>query len=271
LRKQQVILITGCSSGIGEATALYFAVRNWSVVATVRKPETEGEALKKAGVTVIKLDVNDPKSISNVVAKTVDQFGKIDALVNNAGYGLVGPLESVTNKQIEQQLQTNVLGLINMTKVVVPYMRAEGGGTIVNMSSMLGRMTLPFLSLYCASKWAVGGFSEGLAFELQPYNIRVRSIEPGTIKTRFFTAEQTPSHKQLGTYETRFKKVLEKINHTGQNGVSPDRVARIVWKSVHSKTGRLHYPVDPAAKFLIRLHRFTPPTMYRWIISRTLG
>lgn len=178
-------LITGSSTGIGRATAGHFAERGWNVAATMRAPGNAGELAERENVRVERLDVTDSGSIESAVADTVEVFGTIDVLVNNAGYGAFGPLEAAPMDGVRRQFDTNVIGLLETTKAVLPYMRAQGSGAIVNVSSVGGRVTLPLGSLYHGTKWAVEGISEALTFELAPIGIRVKIVEPGVIATDF--------------------------------------------------------------------------------------
>ncbi len=178
----KVVLITGCSGGIGRLTAKLFADRGWSVAATARRPEE----ISLDNVTALRLDVTDEASIASAVAATVDRFGTIDVLVNNAGYGLFGPLEGAGAGEFEAQIRTNLLGPVSVICHVLPVMRARRTGVIVNVSSLAGRVATPFMSGYSASKFAVEGFSESLRYELSLHGIRVKIVEPAHFKTGFF-------------------------------------------------------------------------------------
>jgi NADP-dependent 3-hydroxy acid dehydrogenase YdfG len=183
---EKVVLITGASSGIGKETAKLFQAKNWKVAATMRSPEKAEDLQKIVDLECLRLDVTDIESIKSAIAETLDKFGRIDAVVNNAGYGLIGPFEAATPEQIEKQFQTNVFGLMNVYREVLPYFREQRRGFIVNVASVGGRVTFPLYSLYHATKWAVEGFSESLQYELEQFNIRVKIIEPGPIKTDFY-------------------------------------------------------------------------------------
>ncbi|MCL2318378.1 MAG: SDR family oxidoreductase, partial [Methanomassiliicoccaceae archaeon] len=182
----KTVMITGSSSGIGKETARIFQKKGWNVIATMRDPNAEEELHTLENVKVVKCDVTDLDSISSAVKEGIAAFGKIDVLVNNAGYYAIGPFEAATHEQIEKQFDTNLLGVINMTKEVLPYLREQRSGTIVNVSSIAGMVTFPLHSLYNSTKWGVEGFSEALRYELRPFNIRVKIIEPGVIKTDFY-------------------------------------------------------------------------------------
>src|ERR1700749_4504114 len=182
---KKTVLITGASSGFGKAAVKLFHTINWNVIATMRSPEKETELSKLSNVLISKLDVTDKQSIQNAVNEGIDKFGKIDVLVNNAGYGAMGALEASTEEQVKQQFDVNLFGLIEVTKAVLPGMRQQRSGTIINVSSVGGRVTFPFSSLYHASKFAVEGLTESLQYELNPLGIRLKIVEPGGYKTDF--------------------------------------------------------------------------------------
>src|SRR5438128_7716934 len=182
----QVVLITGASSGIGNETAKLFQSKNWKVAATMRTPEKAEDLKRIVDIECIRLDVTDVDSVKAAIAETLEKFGRIDAVVNNAGLAVVGPFEAATPEQIDQQFQTNVFGVMNVCREILPYFREQKRGIIVNVASMGGRLTFPLYSLYHASKWALEGFSEALQFEIKEFGIKVKIIEPGPIKTDFY-------------------------------------------------------------------------------------
>src|ERR1700734_2585445 len=181
----KTILITGASSGIGRATAVYFAERGWNVAATMREPVKADSVLQHPQISILALDVTNADSIAQAIAATLTRYKKIDVLLNNAGYGLFGPIEAIDGQQIQQQFATNLFGLIGVTQQILPVMRGSGEGLILNVSSIIGRMALPYASSYIATKFAVEGLSESMRYELEPFNIRVKMIEPGSINTEF--------------------------------------------------------------------------------------
>lgn len=186
----KVVLITGASSGIGLHTARLFQAKNWKVAATMRSPDKADDLKKIVDIECFRLDVTDIESIKSAISATLYKFGRIDVVVNNAGYGLIGPFEAATPEQVERQFQTNVFGLMNVCREILPYFREQKRGHIVNIASVAGRITFPAYSLYHATKWAVEGFSESLQYELEQFNIRVKIIEPGPIKTDFYGRSQ---------------------------------------------------------------------------------
>src|SRR5579859_3329900 len=180
----QTVFITGASTGLGRAAAILFARKGWNVFATMRTPEKETELAKVEGVTLLRLDVTKPDQIAGA-ARTALAAGPVDVLFNNAGYGLVGPFESNSDTQLTDQIDTNLLGVLRITQAFVPAMRERGQGAILTTTSIGGLVTFPFNSVYHATKWALEGWSESLAFELSPFGIRVKTVAPGSIATDF--------------------------------------------------------------------------------------
>ncbi len=249
----KTVLITGASTGIGKAAAELFFARGWNVVATMRTPKSDRD---DGRWLVTRLDVTDPSSITAAFKLAQDRFGQIDVLVNNAGYGLVGTLESMDDAQIEKQFETNVFGLMRMCRAIVPQFRERGEGTLINIASMGGRLTFPFYSIYHASKWAVDGFTESLAFELEPLGIRVRLVEPGAIKTDFYERSQTFVHnRDLTAYNNIVDGGIRRMNKAGAKGAPASAVAETIWKAATDRGARLRYVVGSDAKSLLGLRR----------------
>ena len=184
---KQTVLITGTSSGIGKATAKFFHNKGWNVVATMRSPEKEEELHSLENVLVLRLDVTDTDSIGKSVNQAIEKFGKIDVVVNNAGYAVAGVFESASKESIDRQFAVNVTGLIDVTQAVLPHFRKNRSGVFVNISSMGGKVTFPLLPLYHATKFAVEGFSESLSYELAPFGVKLKIVEPGGVSTDFGT------------------------------------------------------------------------------------
>ena len=198
----RVVLITGASSGIGKETAKLFQTKDWKVAATMRDPESADDLRNIVDLECIRLDVTDTGSVRSAIAETLEKFGRIDVVVNNAGYAAVGPFEAATPEQIERQFQTNVFGLMNVCREILPYFREQKRGYIVNIASIGGRTAFPLYSLYNSTKWAVEGFSESLQYELEQFNIRVKLIEPGPIKTDFYSrSEEVMKKDGLTAYD----------------------------------------------------------------------
>lgn len=253
----QTILITGSSSGLGRATAKLFHARGWNVVATMRAPEDESELAHLDNVLVRRLDVTDPSSIADAVDAGLTRFGRIDAVVNNAGYGAYGPLEATSTDKIRRQFDVNVLGLLDTTKALLPHFRANRGGTIVNISSMGGRLTFPLGTLYHGTKFAVEGLSEALHYELAAFGVRVKIVEPGGIRTDFGGRSFDFSHDPaLTEYQPLVDAVLDGLGSTmAEQGSEPEQIAETVFDAVTDGTATLRYVAGPDAVELLTARR----------------
>ena len=241
----KVILITGASSGIGKETAKLFQTKNWSVAATMRDPEKAEDLQRIADVETFRLDVTDTDSVKKAIADVLEKFGRIDAVLNNAGYAVVGAFEAASPEQIERQFQTNVFGLMNVTREILPIFRAEKRGVIVNVASVGGRMTFPLYSLYNSTKWAVEGFSESLQYELEQFNIRVKIIEPGPIKTDFYDRSAEVSEKEgLHAYDWFIDRALPNMKKAGETAPDGRVVAETIWEAVTDGSRKLRYGVN---------------------------
>jgi len=252
----KTILITGTSSGLGRATARFFQSKGWNVVATMRSPERERELTGLDRTLVTRLDVQDRPSIEAAVAAGIAKFGRIDALVNNAGYGAYGPLEATPLEKIERQFDVNVLGLLATTRAVLPHFRANRGGTIVNISSIGGRMAFPLGALYHGTKFAVEGLSESLYYELSAIGVRVKLIEPGMIKTDFggrsFDFSNDP---QLLEYQPLVEELTGVLGPMMEKGSVPQSIAEVVYAAVTDGTDRLRYEAGPDAAQILANRR----------------
>jgi NAD(P)-dependent dehydrogenase (short-subunit alcohol dehydrogenase family) len=265
------VLITGASSGIGLATVQYFQSQGWQVAATLRNPAAFGELNALPNVQCFQLDVLNPTTIAAAVENTIAVFGGIDVLINNAGYGTTGPFEAATPEQIHNQFDTNVFGLMRVTRAVLPHFRAKRRGIIINISSMGGRITFPLYSLYHSTKWAVEGFSESLHYELKPFNIKVKLIEPGAIKTDFYQRSQVVFQApELTAYQDYQQRVLNKIQTISKNAPGPELVAKIIFRAATDQRDHLRYSVGQEAPLLLFLRRLIPDAWFFAIIRRSL-
>lgn len=181
----QTVLITGTSSGFGEAATRYFAEHGWNVIATMRDTSKGINFSGIENVEVLKLDVQDVGSIQAAIDQGISRFGRIDVVINNAGYGILGAAEELTDEQIDHQIATNLTGSIQVARAAIPHLREQGGGRIIQISTMGGQATFPGATLYHASKWGIEGFMESLRYELAPFNIGVTIVEPGSTGTNF--------------------------------------------------------------------------------------
>lgn len=267
----KTILITGSSSGIGKTIAAYFQAMGWNVAATMRNPENETELTELGNIRCIRLDVTNEESIRFAIEETITAFGGIDVIVNNAGYGTIGPFEAASTKQIQQQFDTNVFGLMNVTRAILPYFRNRRNGVIINVAATAGRMTYPLYTLYHGTKWAVEGFSESLQYELRPFNIRVKIVEPGSIKTDFWgRSQEVITRKDLDAYEEYVNTVVPNMQKFGANAPEPDVVAAAVYKAATDNSWRLRYQAGNGAAFFMLLRRLLPTRWFNATVRRVV-
>jgi NAD(P)-dependent dehydrogenase (short-subunit alcohol dehydrogenase family) len=252
----KTILITGASTGLGKATAMYFAERGWNVAATMRSPEKETELINHNNVFVTRMDVQQPETIHRAVNEVIERFGQINVLMNNAGYGAVGIFEAATEQQIHNQFDVNVFGLMRVTQAVLPHFRANRNGLIINISSQGGRITFPLTSLYHATKFAVEGFSESLSYELASQNIRVKLIEPGIVNTPWYSSAVRLNHEALSDYNSftnLFNKQFEKfVQNNAHLQATPEVVAETIYKAAMDESDQLRYPAGKDAEEILK-------------------
>lgn len=264
---ENVVLVTGSSTGIGLETVKLFQSKNWKVAATMRKPEDHTELQRIADVETFRLDVTDPDSVKTAFEAAIAKFGRIDVVVNNAGYGLLGAFEAATPDQVGQQFDTNVFGVMNVCREAIPYFREQKRGTIINVTSMAGRTSFPYSSLYNASKFAVEGFTESLIYELEPFNIRVKLIEPGPIKTDFYSrSQQITKQEGLTVYDRAVERFMDFMNKGGTDAPDGSIVAEAIYDAATDGSGKLRYPVN--TKGLLFLRSALPFSMYRYITKK---
>ena len=254
----KTILITGTSSGIGRATALYFAEKGWNVAATMRDPRKADPVLKHPQISLFALDVTNADSIAQAIADTLNRYKKIDVLLNNAGYGLFGPIEAISDQQIQQQFATNLFGLIGVTQQILPFMRTAGEGLIINVSSIIGRMALPYASSYIATKFAVEGLSESMRYELDPFHIRVKMVEPGSISTEF--SKRSMQMAVSDPYRVSMNKFLGVFTKANSAGAKPEEVAKVIYRAANDSSNRLRYLAKPGPLF--QMNRILPDALW---------
>lgn len=236
---KKTIFITGASSGLGKAAAKLFQQNGWNVIATMRQPENETELTALENVKVMKLDVTN----SALITETINQIlstENVDVVLNNAGYGLIGPLESFTEQQIANQIYTNLFGVIHVTKAFVPYFRERKSGTFINITSTFGLLGYPTCSIYNASKFAVDGFSEGLAYELAQFGIKVKVVAPGGMQTDF--AGRSLQGGLHEAYQGLIAKVSEGYSEEQiANYTKAETVAQIIYDAATDEKNQLRY------------------------------
>lgn len=253
---KKVIFITGASSGLGKATSLFFAQQGWNVIATMRNPEKETELKNLPNVLVTRLDVADKASIKTAITEGIEKFGHIDALLNNAGYGQQGLFEAVSPEKIRAQFEVNVFGLMDVTHAILPHFRTRKQGTIVNVTSGVGRVTVPLVSIYAASKFAIEGFSESLSYELESQNIKVKIIEPGYVATSFYERATSdfafdPELKDYAAFQEDMNSLFSSFEN--ENTASPADVAKTIYGAVTDESHTLRYIAGPDLEPLIAL------------------
>jgi len=249
---KKTIFITGASSGIGQATAQLFQEKGWNVVATMRNPENATELAALDHVLVTRLDVLDVASIETAVQEGIRKFGKIDVLVNNAGYGAYGPLESFPRERVVRQFNTNVIGLLDVTRALLPHFRKNKSGVIVNISSIGGKVSFPLGALYHGTKFAVEGISESLSYEVEQFGGRVKIIEPGAIATDFGGRSFDLSNDEtLTEYQPIVKATLSAMGVLFANPSAARVVAGVIYEAATDDTTRLRYTAGEDAKVII--------------------
>ncbi|HTD39281.1 MAG TPA: SDR family oxidoreductase [Mucilaginibacter sp.] len=248
----KTILITGASSGIGRETAKLFQSQGWNVIATMRNPAGETELNILENTFVTKLDVTDLASIDHAVNEGIAKFGRIDVLVNNAGYGAFGILESFSREQIVRQFNTNVIGLLDVTKTLLPHFRANKGGIIINISSTGGKMAFPLGTLYHGTKFAVEGISESLNYEAEQFGGKVKIVEPGAIATDFTGRSLDFSNDEsIAEYQPIVDKVIETVGTMFAQASPASVVAGIIYQAATDGTDQLRYIAGDDAKAII--------------------
>lgn len=264
--KRKTVLITGASSGIGKASAEYFSKKGWNVSATMRTPTKAGDWANGRNVICPRLDLTVPETINAAIDKTLEQFGRIDVLVNNAGYALMGPVEGVTSEQLHHQFQINVFGAISTMQAVIPLFRQQGEGTIINVASIGGRIGFPLTASYHGTKWAIEGISEAMRYELQPLGIRVKIIEPGGIKTNFINQGAVWAiHPAYSETIAQVKQFMYRINDSLPE---PDKVAKAIYQAANDRSNRLRY--SPHGEIFLLLHQLLPDRIWRTLVERIM-
>ncbi|MFJ9909713.1 oxidoreductase [Streptomyces sp. NPDC101152] len=249
-----VALVTGASSGIGRAAALALVGAGFAVVGTSRNA---ANAKPLAGVTFLDLDVADDDSVRSLVGEVIDRFGRIDVLVNNAGVGAVGAGEESSIDQAREVFDINVFGVMRMTNAVLPHMRAQGSGRVVNVSSMMGRVPAPFMAVYAATKHAVEGYSESVDHELREHGVRMLLVEPAYTSTSFEASSLGPD-SPLPVYAAQREVSRDVLATALRTADDPAVVAKVIVAAATDSKPKLRYPAGPMARRVSVLRRFVP-------------
>lgn len=259
MKSKRTVLVTGCSSGIGLATCHVLSRNNFMTYGTVRnlsKAKKIQDLINRANLSlkILRLNVNDNQSIKLAVKKILTDTGRIDVLINNAGYGMFGPVEEITTQEVKKQFETNFFGTIRLIKAIVPIMRKEGNGTIVNISSMVGRFGVPLNSAYVSSKFAVEGLSESISFELEEFGIRVIVIEPGVVKSDFFQNVKVKGMNLESPYQKLMERRINFLDKAMKNSpTSSYDVADTILDALNSKDPKFRYVIGNDATNSLRM------------------
>ncbi len=259
----KTIFITGASSGLGKAAVKLFQAKGWKVIATMRQPENESELAALGNVTLLPLDVTNETQINTTVQQAI-ALGKVDVVFNNAGYGLMGPLEAVSDEQITRQLNTNLLGVIRVTKAFIPHFRENKDGIFIATTSIGGLIAFPFHTIYHAAKWAVEGFSESLSFEMKQFNVSVKTVSPGGIATDF-TGRSLDFNKHE-SYERAMGKLVQVVGGEDASTFqfsTPEHIAAVVYEAATDGKDQLRYVAGPDAQALYAQRMEQGPETFR--------
>lgn len=272
MKSKGAVLVTGCSSGIGLATCHVLSRNNFMTYGTVRnlsKARKIQDLINRENLPlkILHLDVNDNQSIRLAVKRILADVGRLDILINNAGYGMFGPIEEITNQEVKKQFETNLFGTIRVIKAILPIMRKQGNGTIVNISSMVGRFGVPLNSAYVSSKFALEGLSESIAFELEEFGIRVVVIEPGVVKSDFFQNVQVKGMDPNSPYRKLMKMRVSFLDKAMKNSATSSYdVANTILDALNSKDPKFRYVIGNDAENSIRMRNSLPDRKFmRWI------
>lgn len=258
-----VVLVTGASSGIGRACADVLARNGFTVYGVSR---SMGEGTTEAGWTSLPMDVRDETSVIRSVERVVADAGQLDAVVNNAGVGIAGAVEDTSVEEALDLFQTNLFGILRVCRAVLPHFRARRRGTIVNVSSIGGRIALPFQGLYSASKFAVEGLTEALRMEVKPFGIRVVLVEPGDTRTEFTARRRlAAAAREREAYRDRFVRALQRVERDEREGGNPTAVARLILRILHHPNPRLRYTVgSPFQRLAVHARAVLPQRLFEW-------
>jgi NAD(P)-dependent dehydrogenase (short-subunit alcohol dehydrogenase family) len=254
------VLITGCSSGYGEAAAKLFASRGWNVIATMRNRDDGRRLSDLKNILVLRLDVQDQDSIDKAITEAISRFGRVDAVVNNAGYGLFSPFEPLSREAIQKQFDVNVFGAMDVIRAILPHFRANRSGTIINISSGAGAFGAAMASIYCASKFALEGFSESLSYELADLGIKVKIIEPGGAPGTGFMARSRletgglPIPDDYNAFMAHAAQIYEGVA-TNSDSDAVGKVVEAIFAAATDGTDQLRYMPNDDIRPLLKARR----------------
>ncbi len=266
--EKKTIFITGASTGLGKATAKLFLSKGWKVIATMRSPEQETELNELPNVVLLPLDVTKTAQIQETVQKAL-ALGPVDVVFNNAGYGLVGAVESHSEQQIRAQFDTNFYGTIGVIRAFIPYFREQQKGLFINTTSLCGLVSNPQSAVYNASKWALQGLAESMSYDLAQFGIGIKNVAPGGIKTEFMKGMQVTEDK---AYEKTMAKMMEGFNDgTLMEFTEPEVIAEVVYQAATDHKDKLTYPAGNDALRLYAERLAVGPETYRINLTKYLN
>jgi NAD(P)-dependent dehydrogenase (short-subunit alcohol dehydrogenase family) len=254
---KKTVLITGSSTGFGHATAKLFAEKGWNVVATMRDVTVAGDLARRDNVLVSRMDVTDPATIDQVIKISIERFGKLDAVINNAGYGQYGIFETIPQESIQRNFDVNVFGVMNVIRAIVPVFRKQKEGLILNVSSVGGLVGLPSISIYLSTKFALEGFTESLCYELASQNIVVKIVEPGGGETAFHarSSKLNTGDGGLDSYGPFLDRANAALSKLAERMTTPEHIAAVIYGAVTDGTKRLRYLAGDDVKHLVEARR----------------
>jgi NAD(P)-dependent dehydrogenase (short-subunit alcohol dehydrogenase family) len=277
MQQKNIVLVTGSSSGIGFHTSLFLARAGFYTYATMRNLDKSSQIVDIARednlpVEVLRLDVTDDKSVKDVINTIVVKQRRIDVVVNNAGYGSTGAVEDFSIDEIKAQFETNFFGAIRVIQSVLPIMREQRSGIIVNISSIGGRIAFPFSPSYASTKFALEGISEALQYEVDQFGIKVILVEPGIIKTNFFdnTLKAKRASDPASPYSELLQRRINRVKTMFENGTAPEEVAKVILKAITSITPELRYLVGSDANSLIEKRKSVPERKFLEFMSENI-
>jgi NAD(P)-dependent dehydrogenase (short-subunit alcohol dehydrogenase family) len=266
----RVAVVTGASTGIGQATARLLAASGWRVFATVRTPEANAALSSEPSVEVVRIDLTDEVSVREATRGILARAGRVDALVNNAGFALLGAVEDLDREAIRRQFEVNVFSPMQLCREILPTMRARRSGRIVNVSSLAGRVSVPMMGAYCASKFALEAFTDALRVEAKPFGVRVSLVEPGPVRTEFQRNAISASRAVLmseSVFRPVYRAYLDGAFEMGQ-GASAERVARVIRRVLTSPRPRSRYRVRWVDSVATGFLQIVPKGGMDWVLSR---
>ncbi|MBE9464041.1 SDR family oxidoreductase [Dyadobacter subterraneus] len=259
---KQTIFITGASTGLGKATALLFAKKGWQVIATMRNIQDSLDWADIENISVLTLDVSNPEQIISVSKEVIEKFGPIDVVFNNAGYGLAGPLEGIEDEKLVRQLDTNLLGVLRVTKAFIEHFRENKKGLFITTTSIGGHVAIPFNSVYHATKFALEGWSESMWYELKPFGIKIKTVAPGGILTDF--AGRSLDKGSHPAYEKNLSSFIGILSspERRKNYSTAEQIAEVVYEAATDGTDQLRYIAGNDAKSFYALRKQTSDEEY---------